>query len=150
MENRIQKSKRPGGQLGQAATETMILVGFALVFIIPLALLFLSSSNSQLGQLSVSQSKATAQTIADTAGQVYLEGPGAQETIAVNFPSGVQNVIVENGLVILTVDSDGRSVDVIGSTFANVTGNFSGKEFGGLMKISLVQDGNYVNITSPS
>ena len=133
---------------GQATTEMLVLVGFALVFIIPIAFLFLSASNSELSKTSVMQAKATARTIADNAGEVYLQGPGAQKYIVVNYPQGVTGASAGNGAVVLTLDSNGYRQDIVATTFANMTGNLSGKRGPGLQTIKMVNSNeNVVNIT---
>ena len=126
----------------------LVMASFAIIFIVPLALMFLSSSNSELGKASILQAKATVRTIADEAGEVYLQGANASKIITVNYPDGIKNGTVENGLVVLAIEADGRRLDIVGSTFANVTGDLSGKRTAGLQRISLVNtDGTYVNIT---
>ena len=138
----------PFSSRGQAATEMLVMVGFALVFIIPLALLFLSASNNELGKTSLMQAKATARSIADSAGEVYLQGAGARKQIVVNYPQGVESASVEDGMVVLRLDSNGMRQDVVGSTFANITGNLAGKRGAGLQSISMVNVNGYVvNIT---
>ncbi|MCX6771652.1 MAG: hypothetical protein NTX79_06365 [Candidatus Micrarchaeota archaeon] len=133
---------------GQATTEMLVLVGFALVFIIPIAFLFLSASNNELSKTSVMQAKATARSIADNAGEVYLQGPGARKYIVVNFPQGVTGASVADGVVALTLDSNGYRQDIVATTFADITGNLSGKRTAGLQTIKLVTgDDNVVNIT---
>jgi hypothetical protein len=133
---------------GQAATETLVMAGFALAFIVPLVFLFMSSSNSELGKTSIVQAKITARTIADEAGEIYLQGAGSKKTIFVNYPEGIKNGRVENGLVILTIDSDNRVQDVVASTFANVTGNLSGRRVAGVQRINFINSqGKEVNIT---
>ena len=74
---------------GQAATEVLVLAGFALVFIIPLAFLFLSATNNEMAKTSLLQAKASARSIADSAGEVYLQGAGARKYLVVNYPQGV-------------------------------------------------------------
>ena len=132
---------------GQAATEYLVLAGFALVFILPLAFLFLSASNSELGKTSISQASAAANAIADEAGIVYLQGNGSKETIIVNYPSGITDAAVTDGLVVLRIYADSRQQDIVASTVANLTGNLSGARGAGLQKISLVGMGDYVNVT---
>ena len=137
-----------GFRAGQATTEMLVLVGFALVFIIPIAFLFLTASNNELSKTSVMQAKATARTIADSAGEVYLQGPGAKKYIVVNYPQGVTGASVGSGAVVLTLDSNGQRQDIVATTFANITGNLSGKRGAGLQTIKLVnEDENIVNIT---
>ncbi|MEM4348768.1 MAG: hypothetical protein QXN37_04345 [Candidatus Anstonellaceae archaeon] len=132
---------------GQAATEYLILVGFAIAFIVPLTFLFLSFSNSQLGSNSVSSAQSAVFSIADEAGEVFLQGAGARKTILVYYPNGIIDGKVESGLIVLRIDADGRVMDLAAPTFANVSGNLSGKRIGGLQKIRLVNMGDYVNIT---
>ena len=131
------------------AIELLILSGFALAFILPLAFLFISSSNAELSRTSVSMAKISARTISDEAGELYLQGPFAKKTIFVNYPSGIVNGSIEGGLVVLTVDADGQRVDTVSFTFANISGNLSGKRVAGIQRIRLeyVVPGDYVNIS---
>ena len=138
-----------GSLRGQAATEMLVMVAFALVFIIPIAFLFLSATGTELSNTSVAQAKVSARTIADEAGSIYLQGEHAKKSILVNYPTGVMNASIEGGLVILTLEQDCKRMDVVSSTFANITGSLPGKRTAGLQKINLeyVADGSYVNIT---
>ena len=125
------------------------MAGFALAFILPLAFLFISSSNAELSKTSLQQAKISARTIADEAGEVYLQGPFAKKTIYVNYPNGVTGGSIEGGLVVITVDANGRQADSVSSTFANISGNLSGKRLAGMQRISMeyVIPGDFVNIS---
>jgi len=141
--------KASGGILqGQAATEILVLAGFALAFILPLAFLFLSVSQSELSKSSLLQAKISARTIAEEAGELYLQGPGAKKFIFVNFPEGVVNGSAEGGLVVLSLESEGRRQDVVSQTFANVSGYLPGRRTAGLQRLKLeyVYPGDYVDI----
>ena len=133
----------------QAATEMLVLAGFALAFMLPLAFLFISSSNAELSETSVNQAKISARTIADEAGELYLQGPDAKKTIFVNYPNGIVNGSIEGGLVVLTVNANGQEVDAVSTTFANISGNLAGKRLAGIQRIRLeyIWNGNYVNIS---
>ena len=140
---------------GQSAAETLVMAGFAAAFMLPLVFLFLSSSNSEMGSTGVGQAKLTARAIADQAGEVYLQGKGAKQSMLVNYPSGIVEGRVEGGLVVLTIDSNGQKLDVVGSTFANVKGSLPGtpKRTAGLQRINLTYvenpadpKGDYVEI----
>jgi len=140
MRGHAKSGKCAGFLRAQAAAETLVLVGFALVFIIPLALLFLSASNSELGKSSIAQAKSATRAIADYSGEVYLQGPGAKKSIVVNYPQGVLNGSVSDGLVVLTIDADGRKLDIVSPSIANMSGNLSGKRGAGLQKIDMAYD----------
>gem|GEM_PF-1220559 len=129
---------------GQATIEMLVMVGFAIVFIVPLAFLFLSASNNEIGKSSLVQAKATARSISDAAGEVYLQGAGARKEIVVNYPQGVTDVSVENRLVVLTLDTAGGTQDIVSATFANIDGDLSGKRGAGLQAIRLVNENGYV------
>lgn len=124
------------------------MVGFALAFMIPLALLFFTATGSEIGGTSIQQAKSTVRTISAEAGEVYLQGAGARKTILVNYPEGIQNGSVGNGMIVLTISADQRTLDITSSTFANVSGNLSGARIAGMQRINLVNiGGSYVNIT---
>ena len=66
----------------------------------------------------------------------------------VNYPEGIINGSVEGGIVSLRLSIEGGAMDVTSPTFANITGNLSGKRQGGIQRVNLVNvDGRYVNIT---
>lgn len=133
----------------QAATEMLVMVAFALVFVLPMVFLFMSATGNELSKTSVAQAKISARTIADEAGDIYLQGEHARKSVVVNYPSGVMNATIEGGLVIISLEQDGRRMDIVSSTFANVSGNLGGKRTAGLQKINFeyMAEGNYVNIT---
>ncbi|PIT84246.1 hypothetical protein COU37_04245 [Candidatus Micrarchaeota archaeon CG10_big_fil_rev_8_21_14_0_10_45_29] len=79
---------------GQSAVETLLIAGVGLLFLIPLVLMFYSSTNLGLDDLSRMQAKAMAQQIADAAGQVWYEGKGARRTILVNAPDGISDIFL--------------------------------------------------------
>lgn len=122
----------------------LVLAGFAIVFIVPLAFLFLSSSNEEMGKASLMQAKASVRTIADSAGEVYLQGAGARKDIVVNYPQGVVDLQVENKMVVLTLDTRNGEQDIVSETFANVEGDLSGKRGAGLQTIRMVNEDGYV------
>ena len=129
------KNKNANHLLGQAAAENLIMVGFALAFIIPLAFLFMSSTGAESSKTSIVQAKVTVRTIADAAGELYLQGAGAKKTILVNFPEGVKDSRVEGGLVVLRLEPEaGRVIDITAPTFAKVQ---SDAEFGGIRNAGL-------------
>ncbi|MCX8194746.1 MAG: hypothetical protein N3G22_01410 [Candidatus Micrarchaeota archaeon] len=133
----------------QAATEVLVLVGFALAFILPFAFLFLSTTWGEIGKSSTLQAKIAVRTIADEAGEVYLQGPGSKKVIYVYFPSGVVDGGLNEGIVRLTVEREGLRQDIVSYTFANISGSLSGKRIAGIQRIRLqyVFPGDYVNIS---
>jgi len=132
-------------RLGQSSIETLVLLSFMLFFIIPFSLFFLTVSNSDLSKNSVDQFQLSVRKIADAANEVYLQGNGAKKIAVIYYPSSVLNGSVGNNIISLTLDVDGKNSDVIAYTFANVTGDLSGKKPSGLQKIFM-----FYNSTSNS
>lgn len=125
---------------GQAALENLIMVGFALAFILPLSFLFMSSTGSENSKTTIAQSKATARAIAEEAGELYLQGEGAKKTVLVNYPEGVTDSRISGNVVVLSVSPEpGRQLDIVSQTFAEIRAgeSFAGKRNAGLQRISL-------------
>ncbi|MFH1306255.1 MAG: hypothetical protein ABIH83_01180 [Candidatus Micrarchaeota archaeon] len=97
-------------KFGQAAVETLMILGIALVFIIPLVLIFYSSTTLKIQTLNQMQAKAMAQHISDTAGEVWYEGYGARRTILVNYPDGIMDVSLSGNEIICSIDPNGKLI----------------------------------------
>lgn len=98
----------------------LVMVGFALVLIVPLALLFLSATGVESGKAAVLQAKAAARTISSEAGVVYLQGNGATKTILVNYPDGVTGIRADGRLVAIGMKADERQLEITSPTFADM------------------------------
>ncbi|MDE1798043.1 MAG: hypothetical protein KGH63_01395 [Candidatus Micrarchaeota archaeon] len=77
---------------GQSAVETMITVAVALAFILPMVILFLSSTSIRTQSLAITQAQGVAQQIADTAGEVWYAGNGSRKTLLVHYPDRLLNI----------------------------------------------------------
>ena len=82
--NFLNKTKK-----GQPAIEALMVLSISIVFIIPLAVLFYSSTGLRLESLNYMEAKALSQHISDTAGEVWYAGKGARKTLLVSYPSGM-------------------------------------------------------------
>lgn len=69
-----------------------MILGIAIVFIIPLVLIFYSSSSLRLETLNQMEAKAFSQHVVDAAGEVWYAGKGARKTILVNYPDNMYNL----------------------------------------------------------
>lgn len=97
-----------GGRFkGQASIELLVSVGIAIAFIIPLVLLFSSSSSTKATELSKMQAKALAQQIADESAQVWYMGSGAKRTVFLNYPNNLANITVNGTQAIVTIFGEG-------------------------------------------
>ena len=71
---------------GQVSVEYIMVVGFAFLMIIPLIVVFYSSSNDLNDQITSSQADKIANEIVAAADQVYFQGPPTMKTIKIFFP----------------------------------------------------------------
>ena len=137
---KVDGMENKSAKLGQAAIENLVMIGFALAFILPIAFFFMSSTSSENTKTSLAQAKVTVRTIADEAGELYLQGDGAKKTIVVNYPDSVKGASVSRGVVALTLEPEaGRRLDVVSSSFAPIQAaeNFAGSRNAGLQRIAL-------------
>ena len=64
----------------------------SLLFMIPLILIFYSSTSLRAETLNSYEAKAFLQQIADNAGEVWYAGAGARKTLYVNYPSNLRSI----------------------------------------------------------
>ncbi len=89
---------------GQSALETMAMVGILLAFLVPLAILFLSSAGLRSQDLSLIQGKVLAQRISDEAGFVWYQGAGAKKVVLVQYPERLLNISFQDRQVVITLE----------------------------------------------
>ncbi|MFH0927225.1 MAG: hypothetical protein V1822_01475 [Candidatus Micrarchaeota archaeon] len=79
---------------GQPSVEALMVFAIAIVFIIPLVLIFYSSTSLRLETLNYMEAKAFAQKISDAAGEVWYAGKGSRKTILVDYPSSMTGIVL--------------------------------------------------------
>lgn len=100
---------------GQSAVEGLMVLGVALAFIIPLVLIFFSSTSLRINMLSQMEAKAMAQQISDAAGEVWYEGNGSHRTLLVNYPQGIMDIHLSGNDVDVRVSENknlGRDISI--------------------------------------
>lgn len=139
---------------GQVSIEVITLLGFILLFSIPLLVLLtsLDTDNS-----AIMQAKTSTQMLADTANSVYMQGPEAYKIISIGMPPKLKNITFESnpgGLseIIFTLETDTGKLDIVSTSFANLdtTSNITGIAGfnSGLQKVKVEYDGNFVKFTA--
>jgi hypothetical protein len=98
----------------QAAIETLLVLAIVIAFVLPLVLMFFSSSNERLEIIEQAQAKALAQSIADKAGEVWYMGNGSKAPMLVNFPARLKNITLSGDFVAdeSRLISDGREITI--------------------------------------
>lgn len=90
---------------GQSAMETMAMVGIALAFIVPVLLLFFSTTGLRTDDLSQLQAKRLAQGISDEAGKVWYQDVGAKRVVVMQYPDKMANLTLEGNRVVVTLQA---------------------------------------------
>ena len=82
---------------GQASMEYLMIIGFTLVLVIPLLLVFNSTWRDQQGDLAVSQMSNVADEIIQAANEVNALGESSQKILNVYFPENVHGLhVIDN------------------------------------------------------
>ncbi len=106
---------------GQAAIETLAMVGFVLAFSLPIVFLLFTTANIESENIYVGQARVSAKTIADVSNRVYSEGEGSNRLVLVSIPENTLNVTTENYEVVLKLETSKGEMDVVAVTYANIT-----------------------------
>lgn len=81
----------------------MLILGFMLLFIIPLFILYTSTQQETKDQLTEGQVLHIANTIRDAAERVYYAGEPAQEELELYFPEGIDSVLFDHSTIAFSV-----------------------------------------------
>ncbi|VVB58804.1 Uncharacterised protein [Candidatus Anstonella stagnisolia] len=103
---------------GQASMEALTLLGFVVLFFVPLALLFFATSQNRTDEAAIMQARLAGRQIADNAGEVYLQGTGARRETLVNFPSNLLDVQINGTQIVFMLSSAKGRTDIVTQSFA--------------------------------
>ena len=123
----------------QSAFEMFVSLGVVLALVVPIVLLIFSSTNLGLKDLSLYQSKAAAQQIADSINKVYLEGNGSEERVEVFVPSSASYVNISGKQVVIK----NQDYEVMHPVLT-VTSPLIIKDRSGLISLDIKSYGDYV------
>lgn len=105
---------------GQAATESILMAGFVIAFTIPILVLLYSAVNLRGEQTALSQARLSAKSIADYAGELYVQGDGSTRIVLVNYPPSLRNIIIGEHEVVFWLELSGRRSDVVAPSLARM------------------------------
>jgi len=127
---------------GQASTELVLTVGFALLMIIPLAVILYEHGTTTFGEVNNNQAGLIARKVTDTANDVYYLGYPSIVTLKMYFPEHLSAVNITQREIYFTFE-DGKVVTSTAN--ANLTGTL--RTSSGLRYIKIAAFENYVNIS---
>ena len=100
---------------GQAALEMITLLGFIMLFSIPLIVLVTSLNDADL---AIKQGHANVQLMTDAANSVYIMGCNSSREILISYPSKLNNITIASREIIFKMDTGYGPMDVVGKTIA--------------------------------
>lgn len=102
MENRKIKMEVRKGQI---ALESLLIVGFLFVFLIPLLVYVSSILASESWKIDAEQGNVAVRRLADVASKLALSGPGSSSLETVFLPSSTSKMSVNGTVLIVTIDT---------------------------------------------
>ena len=130
----------------QVSLEFLTIVGFALVMLFPLVIIFNSESEAIKDQLYGNQIENICRTIVDKAESMYYLGSPSQTTLKVMFPPRIENVTITNReLKFYYINSNNDIQEIYETSLINITGSVSSHS--GIHYILIKAEGDYVSIT---
>jgi len=139
------------GVRAQVSVEYMIVLGMALLLLLPGSYLFYSFSQGTNDQLIGAQITRAGLEILSTADAMYAVGQNSWSTITINFPENVKNIyILDNEELVVEYETQNGLSEAIFFSNINITGAYSGNisynfQYG-LTKIKVSSMGSYVVI----
>lgn len=126
--------------------EYVIIVGFILVIMIPLILIFYEYTSSTNDQVITSQVDMIAKKVVDSAESVYYLGEPSKTRIKVYMPTNVEDIIIYNKEIVFKVKTRSGITDISQLSSVNISGNISATK--GIHYISIESKGDYVWVST--
>jgi len=126
--------------------EYIIIVGFILVILIPLTLIFYEHTSSTNEQVITSQVNKIAKKVVDSAESVYYLGEPSKTRIKVYMPTNVEDVIINNYEIVFKVKTRGGITDISQLSSVNISGSIAITP--GIHYINIESRGDYVWVST--
>src|SRR3989344_1176091 len=95
----------------QVSVEYIMIIGFVLVTIVPMVLIYYNYSNETRESVATSQALNIARKIADSAESVYYLGRPSQITLRMNFPENIVSTNLSNSEVLFKISTSNGVTD---------------------------------------
>lgn len=128
----------------QAALEYMMIVGLAMLFIIPVWAFIADSQQKTSAEMSLTYGRNAVKLITDTADVIYSQGPPAKFDIAVYIPKNVREITFNGSTIIFYMETEIGTNDVASTSNAILNGSLPTGE--GNYWVTIEAADNIVNI----
>lgn len=130
----------------QVSMEYVIIVGFILVIMIPLILIFYEHTSSTNEQVITSQVDKIAKKVVDSAESVYYLGEPSKTRIKVYMPTNVEDVIINDYEIVFKVKTRSGITDISQLSSVNISGSIAITP--GIHYINIESRGGYVWVST--
>ncbi len=130
----------------QVSMEYVIIVGFILVIMIPLILIFYEHISSTNDQVITSQVDKIAKKVVDSAESVYYLGEPSKTRIKVYMPENVENVTIYDKEIVFKVKTGSGLTDISQISSVNISGDIAITP--GIRYINIESKGDHVCVST--
>lgn len=132
---------------GQVAIEYLVLMGFVMLLIAPLLIVYYNQTTRIDIESTDAMVKRASSQIVDAADTVYYLGAPSLRTITVDLPDHIESLSISGNSITLKLSLGGGGLsDQVVWSVANLTGGFGITKGPHILVVSALQDGR-VNIT---
>ena len=107
---------------GQVSIEYLVVLGFLMLFIVPLLVLYSQTQKDTQDQLNEAQARRVGNLLRDAAERVYFAGDPAQETLQVYLPDKIESITLSNTSIVYTIRGGARMYDLYIPSIAPLNG----------------------------
>lgn len=129
---------------GQISIEYTAVVGFALLMIIPLVVVFFLQSGDLTDKVNMNQANQIGIRIVDAAESVYYVGQPSKTILKVYMPNHVEKINISNREIVFDVETINGMKVIVRTASVNITGNISTEN--GIQQIIVEAKEGYVDI----
>ena len=129
----------------QVSMEYMMVIGFSLLIIMPIIVLFFMNYDSFIQNINAHQAGKVTRTIVHAAEKVYYIGEPAQTIVKVNMPQRIEDISIQGKYLLMKVRFETSLTEVYEISAVNLTGNISLTP--GIKQVLVQAHEQYVNIT---
>ncbi len=128
----------------QISIEYLMIIGFVLVVLGALIVVYFNHQTSQSRQVSAEQADSLARDIVDAAEEVYYLGEPSKRTIRIFMPQGVDSVSISDNELVFYIRGTGGISEIERPSSVNISGSLSPSS--GVRDIEITAGSNYVCI----
>ena len=129
----------------QASMEYLVIVGFVMVLIIPMLLIFYTYSDRTEDQIVSNQINKIGNKVSDAAEAMYYLGEPSRTRIKAYFPNKINNITIGNNEIVFTVRTKQGEDEIVIYTPVAIQGSLDFHS--GHHNIDIRSRGSYVEIT---